>query len=328
MLSLIKDILSNILPNGKKQLTVFIWCLFISSLLWTFLKFSEEGEEEVLIDVKFINLPENQVLLNDKTISFPVKIKSQGFDLIFNRFGTNHPKITIDLRKVSISKKADINKYFWLPKRNEEQIIKSFSAKLKGISFPIDTVKVLFSPRVTKEVFTKFRFKLDDSKEHFYYSKAIESPKKIKLIGAKSILNKIDTIYTDLINLEGLETNLNEYFPLNKPFGIDSLFRDSINVLLGVESIEKFNFEVPIDVRNKPDSLEVKLFPKKVKITFVCGTSQFSRISPSSFKPFIDYKDIDASFKKISVSLEEQPEQVKEVNIEPYSVEYILRTKD
>tara|TARA_B110000211_G_C14027455_1_gene530546 strand:- start:387 stop:1295 length:909 start_codon:yes stop_codon:yes gene_type:complete len=302
--------------------------LFISSLLWTLLKFSEEREEEVLIDINFINLPKDQILVGDKVNAFPVKIKAQGFDLIFNGFGIDHPKVTIDLSKVPISKKGDVNQYFWLPKKNEEQISKAFDAKVKDMSFPIDTVKMIFSPRITKEVFTKFKFKVDKTKEHFSFGNAVEVPKKIKVIGAKSILNNIDTIYTDLINLESLETNLDEDYILNKPFGVDSLLTDSIRVFIGVESIEKFKFEVPIEVRNKPDSLEVKLFPNEVKITFVCGTNKFSEISPRSFKPYIDFKDIDASFKKISISLDEQPDQVKEVNIEPYSVEYILRTKD
>ena len=327
-MNLTKNILSNILPKGKQQLTVFIWCLFVSSLLWTLLKFSEEGEEEVLIDIQFTNLPENQVLLGNELISFPVKIRAQGFDLIFNSFGVDHPKVTIDLSSITVSEKADVIQYSWLPKRNEEQIVKAFSAKVKEISFPLDTVKILFSSRITKDVLTKFIFKVDSTREHFYFGKAVEYPKSIKVIGAKSILNDLDTIYTDLINLEQLETNLDKNYPLIKPNGIDSLFTDSIRVFIGVESIDKFTFKVPIQVRNKPDSLEIKLFPNEVQITFVCGNKQFSKISPSSFKPFIDFKDIDASFKKISISLEEQPKNVKEVKIEPYSVEYILKTKD
>ena len=327
-MNLTKNILKNILPKGKQQLTVFIWCLFISSLLWTLLKFSEEGEEEILINVQFTNVPKNQVLLGNKLIRFPVKVRAQGFDLIFNRFRIDHPKVTVDLSTIPVSKKKDVNRYVWLPKRSEEQIVKAFSGKILGVTFPLDTIKILFSPRITKNVFTKFKFKLDSTKEHFYFGKAIEYPKKIKVIGAKSILNDIDTIYTDLINLEGLETNLNKKYPLTKPYGIDSLLTDSIRVFISVESIDKFTFKVPIKVRNKPDSLEVKLFPNEVKVTFVCGNKQFSEISPRSFKPFIDFKDINTSFKKISINLEEQPRHVKEVKIEPYSVEYILRTKD
>ena len=327
-MSISKYILSNILPKGKQQWTVFVWCLFISSLLWTLLKFSEEGEEEVLIDVEFINLPKDQILVGDRVSSFPVKIKAQGFDLIFNGIGIDHPKVFINLNNVPISKKGDVNQYFWLPKRNEELISKAFDGKVKGMSFPIDTIKILFSPRITKEVYTKFNFSVDKTREHFSFGVPAEVPKKIKVIGAKSVLNSIDTIYTNLVNLESLESNLDKDYPLKKPFGVDSLFTDSIRVFIGVESIEKFKFEVPIEVRNKPDSLEVKLFPNEVKITFVCGTNQFSEISPRSFKPYIDFKDIDASFKKISISLDNQPEQVKEVKIEPYSVEDILKTKD
>lgn len=325
-MSISKYILSNILPKDKKQWSVFIWCLFISSLLWTLLKFSEEREEEVLIDIIFVNPPNKQILVGKDIKQFPVKIKAQGFDLIFKGFGSDQPQVTIDLSLTSFIKRGAINHYYWLPKRNEAQISKAFGANVIRMAFPIDTVKLAFSPLITKELFTKFKFSVADHKDHFSFEKAVAFPERVKVIGAQSVLNKIDTIYTELIELNNLEANLDKDYPLKKITGIDSLITDSIRVFIGVESIEKFTFEVPIEIRNKPDSLEVKLFPNEVKITFVCGTNDFSQISPRSFKPYIDFKDIDASFKKISISLDEQPSQVQEVKVEPYSVEYILRT--
>lgn len=325
-MSISKYILSNLLPKDKKQWTVFIWCLFISSLLWTLLKFSEEREEEVVIEVQFINLPKDQILVGKEVNSFPVKIKAQGFDLFFKGFGIDRPKLTIDLKETPVLNSKDVNTYYWLPKRNEEQISKAFGAYVIRMAFPLDTVKVAFSPLVEKELFTKFKFTVKNHKDHFSFGEAVEVPKTVKVIGAKYMLNSIDTVYTDLIEIESLESNLDRDYQLQKVKGIDSILTDSIRVFIGVESIEKFNFEVPIEIRNKPDSLEVKLFPNEVKISFVCGTNEFSQISPRSFKPYIDFKDIDASFKKISISIDEQPEQVKEVKIEPYSVEYILRT--
>jgi hypothetical protein len=321
-LSVSKYILNNLLPKNRQQWIVFVWCLFASSSLWTLLKFSEEREEEVLMEVEFFNPPKDKILVGEKISYFPVKITARGYGFV-----ADHKKVTIDLSKVLIAKKGDIYQYLWIPKRNEEQINKAFDADVKRMAFPIDTIKILFSPRVTKEVFTKFKFKFDDTKEHISYGEAVEVPKKIKVIGAKSILKNIDTIYTDLINLESLESNLDKDYSLTKPFGVDSLLTDTIRVFIGVEKIEKFEFEVAIEVRNKPDSLEVKLFPNEVKISFVCGTNKFSEISPRSFRPYVDFKNVDASFKKLSINLENQPEQVGEVNIEPYSVEYILRTK-
>ena len=321
-----KHILSDFLPKDKKQWTVFIWCLFISSLLWTLLKFSEEREEEVLIEVEFINPPKNQLLVGKEIARFPVNIKAQGFDLILKGFASDYPLVKIDLSKTSFFKKGDVNIYYWLPKKNEAQISKAFGAYVTRMLFPIDTVKLAFSPLATKELFTKFKFSVANNKEYFSFGKAITFPKLVKVRGAKSVLNNVDTIYTELIKLESLESNLENDYAIKRTPGIDSLFTDSIRVFIGVESIKKFTFEVPIEIRNKPDSLEVKLFPNEVKISFVCGTNKFLETSPRSFQPYIDFKDIDASFKKISISLDKQPNQVKEVKVEPYSVEYILRT--
>lgn len=323
-----KDKYRSILPRDKKQWSVFISCLAISTLLWTLLKFSEEKEEEVEIQVEFINYPENQVLVGDLIDKFPIKIKAQGFELISQSVGFSDPTVKIDLSKTRVIKKGDVNQFVWLPKHNGQSILRALSAEINSVSYPVDTVKLSFSPRIEKDLITKFKFKIKSLTDHYIIGSSLESPSKVKVIGAKSVLKNIDTIYTEEVVFDRLESDLNADYPLEKVAGIDSVYIDSIQVFLGVESIEPFTFEVPIEIRNIPDSLDVKLFPNEVKIHFTCGTKEYVNYTPNSFKPFVDFKDFNPAFNKMSIQLDNPPKRVKDIRVEPFNVEYLLRSKD
>lgn len=303
-------------------------CVAISSLLWTLLKFSEEKEEELNVKVEFFNFPKDQILVNELVQSFPVKIKAQGFELISQGLGFSKPTVKIDLSKVRVLKKGDVNQYVWLPKHNGQDVIRAFNLEINSIEYPVDTVKVRFSPRVVKELVTKFNYSIEKLTDHYIVGKALESPSSVKVSGAKSILKNIDTIYSELVKFDRLESDLNADYSLLKVKGMDSIFTDSIEVYMGVESIEPFSFEVPIEVRNVPDSLRLKLFPNEVEIHFSCGTKEYVNYNPQSFQPYIDYNDINPSFNKMSIKLDNPPKGIRDIRVEPFNVEYLLRSKD
>lgn len=326
-LSVLKKILLNILPKDKKQLSVFIVCLLISSLLWTLLKFSEEREDEVTVKLEFFNFPEDKMVVGAIPIDFSVKIKARGFDLLSQGIGLSEPVLKVDLSKTIILKKKDYYQHVWIPNNHQSEISAAFNSNLKSYTIVDDSIKLNLSPIVSKEVSTKFKFRIANQSDHYHIIPPLESPSRITVFGAQSVLRNLDTIYTETMEFSSLDQDLDEDFPLAKVPGINLMSVDSIRVFVGVEAIKRFDIEVPLEIRNLPDSLNVKLFPNTVKVSFVCGSNEYASIMPFDFKPFVDFKDLNNSFKTLNIELEDFPKKAKNVNIEPYSVEYILESK-
>lgn len=324
----IKNIFKGILPKDQKQWKVFLACLTVSTILWGLLKFSEEREDEVQVSLKFVNFPKNEMIISDLPTSMPVKLRAQGFDLISRSIGFNEPQVEIDLSKVMMLSKGDLKQYVWLPKLNAKEISKALGSGFKSSVYPVDTVKVLFSEITTKELNTYFDFDILNAKEHFVYKKPLISPSKIKVSGAKAILNNLDTIKTVKSKIDVLESDLDQDFALIRPFGVDSLYQDSVRVYLGVEVLKEHQFEIPLIVKNAPDSLEFKLFPNEVVVSFTCGSSDLIQISPNEFSVEVDYKDVQSSFERLTVDLVKAPKLVKDIRVEPASVEYLIKSKD
>lgn len=327
-MSKLKTILSGLLPPNKKQWKVFIGCVLVSTILWGLLRFSEEREDEVQIALDFSGFPADHVLVSSLPKSFPVKIKAQGIDLISRSFGFNRPELKIDLNQLAVINKVDVKQYVWIPKLNSNEVVKAIGGNIKSTFFPVDSIKLNFSPIDEKELVTAFQYDIENVQNHFILKSPLVSPYKVKVRGAKSILNKLDTIYTEKQMFDVLQSNLDEDFALEMPFGIDSVYPDSVRVFIGVEVIDKHVFDIPIKVENAPDSLEIRLFPNEVKVVFTCGTSELTRIAPFAFKAIVDFKDMSSSFKKLPIELKAYPDEARDIRIEPASVEYILKPKE
>ncbi len=326
----IQNILKGLIPSNKKKWKIFLACLGISTVLWSLLRFSEERSDTIQVELNFINYPKSQILVSSVPKSIPVTIEGRGFELISRSFGFRSSSIDIDLSKVKKINLNDEIHYLWMPNQHELKIYQAIGSKLKigdGLS-KVDTVKLIFSEKVEKELITSFNYQVNEAREHFILKQPVISPRKVIVKGAKSKLRHKDTIYTEFAELDLLDTDLNKVYKLQTFEGVDSLFEDSVNVYMEIEAFKESNITIPISILNLPDSLEFKLFPNEVNVTFICAESFEKEIQGEDFRASVRFKDIKSSFKRLNVILNKYPNTLKNLRIEPASVEYIIKSKD
>ncbi len=326
----IQNIFKGLIPSNKKQWKIFLACLCISTVLWSLLRFSEERSDTIQVQLNFINYPKSQILVSKVPKTIPVTIQGRGFELISRSFGFRSTNLDVDLSKVKVLKRNDEIHYVWLPNQHKLEIYQAIGGKLQiGESLSkVDTVRLIFSEKVEKELFTWFNYQVNQAREHFILKQPVISPGKVIVRGAKSKLKNIDTIYTEFTELDLLDIDLNQTYKLQILEGIDSLYEDSVNVYMEVEALKESNITIPISILNLPDSLEFKLFPNEVNVTFICGESDEKEIHVEDFRASVRFEDIKSSFKRLNVILNKYPSTLKNLRIEPASVEYIIKSKD
>jgi YbbR domain-containing protein len=326
----VQNILKGLIPSNKKQWKIFLACLGISTVLWSLLRFSEERTDTIKVQLNFINYPKSQILVSSVPKAIPVAIQGRGFELISRSFGFRSSSIDIDLSKAKKLNLNDETHYLWLPNQHKLEIYQAIGSKLKigDALSKVDTVKLIFSEKVEKELFTSFNYQVNKAREHFILKQPVVSPRKVIARGAKSKLKLIDTVYTELAELDLLDTDLNTTYKLQRFDGIDSLFEDSVKVYMEIEALKESNITIPISILNLPDSLEFKLFPNEVNVTFVCAESDEKEIQTEDFRASVRFEDIKSSFNRLNVILNQYPNTLKNLRIEPSSVEYIIKSKD
>jgi hypothetical protein len=100
-------------------------------------------------------------------------------------------------------------------------------------------------------------------------------------------------------------------------------------VVVPVDEFTESVFSVPLVLKNVPDSLVLKTFPKTVKVKYITTLSNYDRITSEMFQPYVDYNDIDIEMNsKITIQLDSIPSFIHNVQLTPRSVEFLIEKRD
>ena len=69
------------------------------------------------------------------------------------------------------------------------------------------------------------------------------------------------------------------------------------------------------------------VFPSNVSVSFKVGLSQYERIDASSFRYYIDFRDVDNAEDKLHIIPQKIPKEVFGIKLEPATVDYIIEEK-
>lgn len=274
----------------KKTLNIpktFIGFLIASLFFWVLINLSKTYTSEVNYDIEYINLPQHKTLINTPLKNINLLVKASGFNLLTTNI-SNKP-IKLDLEKTT--KKKGIN-YYFLSKNIQPQIQNQLKSGVELIQILKDSISLKIGTLSSKKVPLKPNLNIN-FKLGFDLAKSISiKPDSILISGDESELKNIaflDLEKLDLKNVsENIEVESNIITPKNSNFKISS---KQANIIITVDKFTEGEIEVPVIVKNAPD--EINIFPKKVKLIYKVGLSNFNKINPDLFKIECDYNEVN-----------------------------------
>ena len=94
-----------------------------------------------------------------------------------------------------------------------------------------------------------------------------------------------------------------------------------------VEKFTEKELEIPVQIKNKPENVNIKFFPSEVKITFMVGLSEFEDINAADFSAVVDYNTVLLKKENPEVEIEKKPSNIEILRISPDRVEYLIETE-
>jgi hypothetical protein len=153
------------------------------------------------------------------------------------------------------------------------------------------------------------------------------TPDSIVVNGPNNILDTLSAVYSRFSNFEKLNKALQRNVALKE---IDKLRFNKKRVVMQIP-VSKFTqatFNVPIQPKNVPDSVDLKSFPRMAIVTCLVSLEEYDKIQSKDFLLEIDFNDIENLLgNKLTVTLGIAPTNVKTVTFFPESVEFILDKK-
>ena len=299
--------------------------LLISVFLWLLIKLSKPGYVKTLsFPVEYENLPADQILMNEPPQRIKLRMRANGFTLLKYSLGS-FKTLEVDLEPYAERNEAGA---FWLPDRNFLGVETQFNEEAQILDISPDTVEFVFSTLETKRVPVALNLQLSENSPMKIYGTPLVNPDSVELVGPPELLREIETVesYPYKIPLS-TEDSLKLNLPLKKPAGEQIEMQvQQVKVLVNLSRITEDTLEVPVQIRNKPDSIGLEIFPKKINLTYRVALKDYHRVQTSNFFLTVDYREVAAreEARFMTVQVEDKPAFVQKTELNPKRVEFII----
>lgn len=309
----------NKLKPGKA--TAFFICIAVSSLLWLLHALNTIYDYSIIVPVSFKNLPQNKIPISQIPNHLKLDLKASGLKLLLISANNPFSQIDIDFNRLKTTNKQN-NYVLESGSINFISSIK-FVADINHIT--PDTLYFAEKNGYQKNVPVKVPLFLTCA-QGYGNKKPVISPSYITILGDTAIIKKIDTIYTQPLNLVNLNKSYNSSIVIIKPNSFINISEADVNVSIDVDKLVEHSISIPVNVIKNNKYKEVAIFPSKINLKYTCLKNNFNINDTLLFKASVDITKT-TSFNKSSVFLSTVPGNVNILNIHPKEVEFLIIKK-
>lgn len=303
----------------RKRIVVLITCLLMAIGAWLFLALNNKYVYTAKTVLVYKNFPQKRAFHALQSDTVDLQVEGTGWQLLFARLRVKPQSISISLEKLN-------NRNFILFSEQLFNVNRQLETSQKIISVKPDTLYFDFSERKVKRVPVKlvsdFTFV-----NQFGISDDIEIiPEYVTLSGPEQELLNIKEWATDTLVLKNIQSSTGARVAMaqNKLKNV-SIFPASAEVKLTVDEFTEKTIELPLSIINNKEYYNVKLYPKKVKVTFQVALSRYQQIDESFIDAVVDLNEWrNLNHNQLRIKISRFPDYCKLIKITPSKVDFII----
>ena len=297
----------------------FFLFLILAFIFWLLIFFQEKTEGNFQIPIRYINIPEDEVFVNQMPEHIDIRINDLGSGLFNYYFFKRKDSLLIDVEK---AQKENNDKLYL------NQLIRTkLSSSTDLIGFTPAIIRFETAKLQSKTVPVRFDGETRTAGGHLVVDSISMIPSEVQIFGTGEQLRNISEVVTEYSVFENLKATSQLNAKLKKIEGV-KLKPNEIEVYIPIHEFTERKFEIPITVSNQPVDTDIKFFPSKVNVTFAVTLDDYKKIVPEDFEIKINYNDLkEKEGDQVELVLTESPASIKNPHISPRMVEFLFELK-
>lgn len=305
---------------------IFVVCVLIASLLWLVSAMGKRYETTVSMPIQYTNLPKDKILVNAPPAKVDVTLEGYGFTLLRHKIQLTINPINFNLRLFTNNQmgrsedtELPIKLSNYIP-----QISRQISAEINILDIAPETIVFHFDQLVSVKKRVTPNFDLSFQNQYFLLDSVKFIPDSVLVTGPKSLVDSIKTITTIHQRFKDINATVREKrIKLQKPDQV-VIAPGRVATEIPVSLYTEYTQEIPLSKINVPDSINLVLFPGRVKIKCIVAVDNYPNLTPSGFILGIDFNNLNPETNKFPVIVYRSPAFIKSLSIYPLEVEYLI----
>ena len=312
--------------SGQKVL-VFLFFVALSALIWFFNALGKDYSTYISFPVRYINFPSGKVLMNDVPGRLLLKVNAKGNTIFKYQMRSNINPVVFDVQSFAPKELSEANqgKFYVLTSLARERLQGQLNQEIQITDIEPDTLFFEFASTESKRVPVSENVSVSLEKQYMQKGNIQVKPDSVTITGPNTIIDSVNSVSTKPYQLKNIDNSISKSVDLQKIRNVE-YSTDEVQITITAERFTESDIKIPVRVNNLPDTIQIKTFPRQIKVTFRVGLSDYEKISPEMFRAAVNF---DSTLllnppKKLDVRLEKYPGFITSVKHNPTSVDYIL----
>lgn len=303
----------------RRRVLSLLACLALAIAAWFFMALNNKYIYNAKTVLVFKNSPTKRAFYPLQSDTVDLQVEGTGWQLLFARLRISPPSISVNLNQLN-------TKDFIVCSDQLFSINQQVESAQKVISIKPDTLYFDFTKRVVKRVPIKLIQKIEFVKQYGIANEILLNPKFVKVAGPLEELNKIKSWPTDTLKLSKVQSSSTVRVALQHSIHKNvSIYPSSVEVKLGVDEFTEKTLEIPLKIVNNRNYNSIKLYPKKIKVTFLVALSNFNQVDADFITAVVDADEWSKlHHNQFTVRLSEFPSYCRLVRISPAKVDFVV----
>lgn len=311
----------------NKRLAIFLFFLFISTILWFLIKLSHEYTTELDYPVQLVNPTKGKVIVGVPPRTIQLRVKAYGYTLLRYKAMALLSPLKLNINGAKLNKHSDGSEYFILMPNRTSNIISQLSEDIVLLGIQPDTLFFSMATVIDKVVSIKPDINVTYANQFMLAGAINIKPQSITITGPKSIIDTINEVKTKplVINLLAeTSRNIVQLLPVQQVV----YSQNEVIVEIPVEKFTETTLDVPITPINTPENSQIILLPEKVNVKCNVIVSKFFMLKPNQFRLVCDFGNSEVvAGGKVRVNIEKYPDYVGRIDFQPKYVDFIIKSK-
>ena len=193
--------------NSRSDAYVFLICLGISVLIWFLIVLSKQSATTLEYEMKFVDIPEDMILVNDPDSVLVFRIESGGFELLTLKYLSRQKPVEVNCRNLSLQKQNGYYSASFSTSQISSNIMKAHNFTEELVSVSPETIEFNFERLEGKMVPVIPDLNLSFEKQYRLKDSLILKPDSVKIIGSANHLQKINQVRTKPYSINDVKSD-------------------------------------------------------------------------------------------------------------------------
>lgn len=296
--------------------------ILLAAILWFLNALKGDYETSIQFPVEYINIPKGRALSAPLPDQITLRVGGSGYALLQYTSLISRPLLTFDMSTLSLQRDNQRGNYYTLTRQLFDKVSAQLDGNLRLLEIQPDTIRVHFSTVKKRMLPVRPAISVTYQRQYLPKGKPVITPDSVEVSGPAYLLDTMTVIHTGSIVDTGVKDTIRSTVNVEENRLLQYSHRE-IEVMIPVEKHTEATLQIPIVPVNFPPGVVVKIFPAKVTLSCMVGISDYEKINPALFRVIVNYNNL-GNEPKLRVELENHPEYVSQVSLQPRLVEFIM----